>query len=50
MIRIFSDHAANERIFLATLRYACNAHEIDNAKAFPGTGSRVDLALAFLIM
>src|ERR1700722_5563647 len=29
---------------------ARNAREIDDAKAFRGTGSRVDLALAFLIV
>jgi len=34
----------------AALRFARNAREIDDEKVFPGTGSRVDLALAFLIM
>ncbi|HEY5084302.1 MAG TPA: hypothetical protein VII48_07275 [Rhizomicrobium sp.] len=34
----------------AALRFARNAREIDDEKAFPGTGSRVDLALAFLIV
>ena len=37
-------------ILVAALRFARNAREIDNAKTFPGTGSRVDLALAFLIV
>jgi hypothetical protein len=37
-------------ILVAALRFARNAKEIDDAKTFPGTGSRVDLALAFLII
>lgn len=37
-------------ILVAALRFARNAKEIDDAKVFPGTGSRVDLALAFLIL
>jgi putative membrane protein len=37
-------------ILVAALRFARNAREIDDAKVFPGTGSRVDLALAFLIL
>lgn len=37
-------------ILVAALRFARNAKEIDDTKTFPGTGSRVDLALAFLIL
>jgi len=37
-------------ILVAALRFARNAREIDDARTFPGTGSRVDLALAFLVM
>jgi putative membrane protein len=37
-------------IFVAALRFARNAREIDQEKVFPGTGSRVDLALVALII
>ncbi|HKD46680.1 MAG TPA: DUF202 domain-containing protein [Rhizomicrobium sp.] len=37
-------------ILVAALRFARNAREIDSSKTFPGTGSRVDLALAVLII
>lgn len=37
-------------ILVAALRFVRNAREIDDDKNFPGTGSRVDLALAFLIL
>jgi putative membrane protein len=37
-------------ILVAALRFARNAREIDADTTFPGTGSRVDLALAFLIL
>lgn len=37
-------------ILVAALRFARNAREIDASKEFPGTGSRVDLALAMLII
>jgi putative membrane protein len=37
-------------ILVAALRFARNAREIDADKVFAGTGSRVDLALAFLIV
>jgi len=37
-------------ILVAALRFARNAREIDDSATFPGTGSRVDLALAVLII
>jgi putative membrane protein len=37
-------------ILVAAARFARNAHEIDQERVFPGTGSRVDLALAALIV
>jgi putative membrane protein len=37
-------------ILVAALRFARNAHEIDDSKSFPGTGSRVDLGLAVLVI
>jgi putative membrane protein len=37
-------------ILVAALRFARNAREIDDSKSFPGTGSRVDLGLAVLII
>jgi putative membrane protein len=37
-------------IFVATIRFARNAREIDQAKEFPGTGSRIDFALAALLI
>lgn len=36
-------------ILVATSRFARNAKEIDDEKVFPGTGSRLDLALAALL-
>ena len=36
-------------ILVAAVRFARNAREIDDAKTFPGTGSRFDLALAVLL-
>jgi putative membrane protein len=37
-------------ILVAAARFARNAREIDAEKIFPGTGSRVDLALAALLV
>lgn len=37
-------------IIVAAARFARNAREIDDDKVFPGTGSRVDLALAALLI
>jgi len=37
-------------ILVAAGRFARNAGEIDDEKVFPGTGSRVDLALATLLV
>jgi putative membrane protein len=37
-------------ILVSITRFARNAREIDDEKAFPGTGSRVDVALAVLLM
>jgi len=37
-------------ILVAAVRFARNAREIDDPKTFPGTGSRVDLALAALLI
>ena len=34
---------------IAAFRFARTAREIDDHKVYPGTGSRVDLALAFLL-
>jgi len=36
-------------IVLATLRFARTAQRIDDEKAWPGTGSRLDIALAALL-
>jgi len=37
-------------IGVSAFRFARNAREIDDAKTFPGTGSRIDLALAILLV
>ena len=37
-------------ILVAAVRFARNAREIDDQKTLPGTGSRVDLALAALLI
>jgi putative membrane protein len=37
-------------ILVAAFRFARTAREIDDEKVFPGTGSRVDLALAALLI
>jgi len=37
-------------ILVAAIRFARNAREIDLDRIFPGTGSRIDLALAALII
>ena len=37
-------------ILVAMLRFVRNAREIDDSQLHPGTGSRVDIALAVLIM
>jgi putative membrane protein len=37
-------------ILVAAARFARNAREIDDQKVFPGTGSRIDLALAALLV
>lgn len=37
-------------ILVSALRFARNAREIDSRKDYPGTGSRVDLALAALLI
>lgn len=37
-------------ILVSAFRFARSAREIDDAKEFPGTGSRVDLALAALLV
>jgi putative membrane protein len=37
-------------ILVAAARFARNAREIDDEKVFPGTGSRIDLALAALLV
>ena len=37
-------------VAVAGVRFARNAHEIDQEDVFPGTGSRIDLALAALIV
>jgi putative membrane protein len=37
-------------IFLSGVRFARNAREIDDEKVFLGTGSRIDLALAALLI
>lgn len=37
-------------ILVAAFRFARSAREIDDKKVFPGTGSRVDLALAALLI
>jgi uncharacterized membrane protein YidH (DUF202 family) len=37
-------------ILVAAARFARNAREIDDDQAHPGTGSRVDIALAILIV
>ena len=37
-------------ILISAIRFAKNAREIDDEKIFPGTGSRVDLGLAALLV
>lgn len=37
-------------IFVAAIRFARNARDIDQEKVIPGTGSRVDFALAALLI
>ena len=37
-------------ILIAAFRFARTAREIDDQKVFPGTGSRVDIALAALLV
>lgn len=37
-------------ILVSSVRFARSAREIDDDKLFPGTGSRVDLALAALLI
>jgi putative membrane protein len=37
-------------ILVAAFRFARSAREIDETKEFPGTGSRIDLALAALLV
>jgi putative membrane protein len=37
-------------IVISAHRFARNAREIDDSKMFPGTGSRMDLALAALLI
>jgi len=37
-------------ILIAAMRFARNAREIDDEKTYPGTGSRVDFALAILLI
>ena len=37
-------------ILVAAFRFARNAREIDDDKTYPGTGSRIDLALAILLV
>lgn len=37
-------------IFIAAIRFARNARDIDKEKVIPGTGSRVDFALAVLLI